>query len=298
MTIESEVREISTYNGTGKLVLYSVYRDGIFTHPRGEGGRFHSYGKASPMNGLPIWENPHTGKHKIPRIDYSQIAIDAKSWNELIKHVEKGNLTADHEEWFINKFPQSHEPQFLMSIKNGYATRLILWKQSFHSPLFDISFVKDSTLPTNVPNHVSDINTAQLNGFFRRWHLNGKLAAESNYKNGFLHGAGNLWSANGEIKEMAYFKLGKYHGDRIVFESVNSVLVPAKKCWTRYSYKNGVLQGTFIKWHPNGKIWLLGEYHQGRIHGLLSEYNDEGFRVFKTKYAYGKELWSRIAFGA
>jgi len=250
------------------------------------------------MSGLPMLENPHTGDRRTPRIDYSQIAIEAKSWNGQIVDLGTGKSGTDKEEWFIKKFPQSHEPQFLMSIKNGYATRLILWKQSFHSPLFDISFVKNSTLPANIPNRENEINTGHLNGFFRRWHINGKLAAETSYKNGLLDGPGILWSESGAIKERACFKLGKYDGERIVFESVNSVLVSAKQCWARYSYKNGVLQGTFTKWHPNGKIWITGENHQGRIHGLLSEYNDEGFRVFKTKHAYGEELWSSLAFGA
>ena len=33
---------------------------------------------------LPMLENPHTGDRRTPRIDYSQIAIEAKSWNGQI----------------------------------------------------------------------------------------------------------------------------------------------------------------------------------------------------------------------
>ena len=77
------------------------------------------------MSGLPILENPHTENQRTPRIDYSQIAIEAKSWNGQIVDLGTGKSGTDKEEWFIKKFPQSHEPQFLMSIKNGYALSLI-----------------------------------------------------------------------------------------------------------------------------------------------------------------------------
>lgn len=48
VSLRPEYREITTNNGEAYLVLYSVYSEGQFLHPEGEGGRIQSCGKNKP----------------------------------------------------------------------------------------------------------------------------------------------------------------------------------------------------------------------------------------------------------
>jgi len=106
------------------------------------------------------------------------------------------------------------------------------------------------------------------------------------------------YTEGGVLTEKSEFFNGVRNGRQLILETQDSCFLKTNQCIAEYTYENGLLHGPFIKRHSNGKIWLRGENNQGRIHGLLSEYNDEGFRVFKTKYAYGGEIWSKLAFGA
>lgn len=199
--------------------------------------------------------------------------------------------------WAVRVFPEHDCPELLVLFSKGFVARAISWDSPGTDPRFDLSFRFGFMAIGALPDNLSKIRPDTFHGVCRKWHSQGVLAVETNHQNGLFHGAARIWSESGQLSDESRYKNGKLHGERIIWEKNDSVLVNSDVCRAKYTYREGVLHGPFVKWHPNGTVWIQGENLNGQIHGMFNEYNDEGFRVFKTKYAYGQELWSRLAFG-
>lgn len=111
-----------------------------------------------------------------------------------------------------------------------------------------------------------------------------------------FHGVARIWTESGQLTINDHYVIGKFCGELITWKKNNSVLLNPQICRSKYTYCNGILRGPFLKWYPNGTVWLQGLNLKGLIHGIFNEYTDESLQVFKTNYAYGEELWSKLAF--
>lgn len=86
--------------------------------------------------------------------------------------------------------------------------------------------------------HVQDESGSFLKeGLYRKWHENGQIAVEENFKNGKQEGLGKSWHENGQVKAEG-------------------------------NYKNGKLEGLWKEWYPNGQIQLEADFKDGKSQGL------------------------------
>jgi hypothetical protein len=53
-------------------------------------------------------------------------------------------------------------------------------------------------------------------------------------------------------------------------------------------FVDGVLQGEFQAWHPDGKSWLVGRYDGGKLAGLWQQWSESGSKVADGEYRDGK----------
>jgi hypothetical protein len=210
----------------------------------------------------------------------------------------QSNLTELEPGWALHRPSDKPDIYLQLKVRNGFVIRAIHWKLNSPSPSFDLSFLPLTLTFQDAPVELSENQIEHLHGDAKIWHPNGQLKASAFYRYGKLDGLFSRWSETGVLTEESEFLNGVRNGRHFILETQDSCFLKSSQCIAEYTYENGLLHGPFIKRHSNGKIWLRGENHQGKIHGLLSEYNDDGFRVFKTKYAYGEEIWSRLAFGA
>ena len=147
----------------------------------------------------------------------------------------------------------------------------------------------------NFPNHFSPKILAHVkNGFVQR--LVGWDKPEGSPLFDFSYLAGIK-----RIPEISDESSGRnsdvYHGHCRTWHPNGVLAMESDHCWAKYSYSAGQTDGPFHKWHTNSKIWLTGKNMNGKIHGILSEYNEDGFRVFKNMYQDGREIWSHEASG-
>jgi antitoxin component YwqK of YwqJK toxin-antitoxin module len=97
----------------------------------------------------------------------------------------------------------------------------------------------------------------KLDGLYRRWHENGQLESEANYKDGNLDGLYREFHENGKIKEEENYKDGNLDGlcrswycDGQLGEEAN--------------YKTGKLEGLYRRWTQTGKLDADVDYKDGR----------------------------------
>jgi hypothetical protein len=73
-------------------------------------------------------------------------------------------------------------------------------------------------------------------------------------------------------KELAYYQL--HPGSRKKRQSCPFV--------------DGVLQGEFQAWHPDGKSWLTGRYEEGKLAGHWQQWSETGSKVADGEYREGR----------
>jgi antitoxin component YwqK of YwqJK toxin-antitoxin module len=56
---------------------------------------------------------------------------------------------------------------------------------------------------------------------------------------------------------------------------------------TETELKGGVPHGSDKRWHPDGKLHWVGGYHEGKLDGLVEDWNAEGVQVLKARYDKG-----------
>lgn len=249
------------------------------------------------MNDDAIFLPVNLGTQPTNNLSYLELSARATELDLLTMPSSSTSRISSYTGWVKENFPNHFSPKILVHMKHGFVQRLVRWDKPNGSPVFDFAYLLGSKTAFEIPSTNRGNNSDVYDGHCKSWYQNDTLAVESNYSKGVLNGCCKKWSERGLLKEISHCLNGKYHGDRFIFEEHESVLLKSKFCWARYSYANGKTHGQFQKWHANSKIWLSGENRDGKIHGILSEYNDEGFRVFKTMYKEGREIWSRLAFG-
>ncbi len=119
-------------------------------------------------------------------------------------------------------------------------------------------------------------------GPYRKWHKNGKLKLDANYKLGEYHGRYAEFFPSGANKSLGMYVEGEQHG---TFTHWN------KKGGKRMveTYANGSRNGPAAYWSRKGKLERKGTYREDVSDGLWSLYHSNGKLKSKTTYANGQK---------
>ena len=133
-------------------------------------------------------------------------------------------------------------------------------------------------------------DTAQ--GPFKVYHQNGNILQEGTFENGILAGEVKSYFQNGNLKAVGNFENGlpegialelDVQGDTIYqYRYKVGMLEGESKKYKEGQisevshYNKGVMNGEYISYHPNGEIYIKGNYRNGSPNGLWLFYNEEG----------------------
>lgn len=115
-------------------------------------------------------------------------------------------------------------------------------------------------------------------GKSRKWHLNGVLWEETNYKAGKLHGICTSWNDEGEKLHSCEMKDGS---------GVLRTYDENGKLELEVAYHAGVKHGSERRWHK-GSLSSDSTYLLGKLHGWSRQYHSNGARRDELNYSYGK----------
>jgi antitoxin component YwqK of YwqJK toxin-antitoxin module len=93
---------------------------------------------------------------------------------------------------------------------------------------------------------------------YKTWHENGRIATETNYKDGKKNGLYRGWHRNGNLA-------------------------------TEANYKNGILNGLYRWWHENGHLLKDSTYKDGILDGLYKTWRENGQFLKESTYKDGVE---------
>lgn len=85
------------------------------------------------------------------------------------------------------------------------------------------------------------------NGVWRRWHVNGTLIREEEFRDGRLSGWARSWSSDGRIVVEQLFVDGKRHGPGV------RRLTKSGKLLGAWGYSHDEAEGLLIEWYENGE---------------------------------------------
>ncbi len=116
------------------------------------------------------------------------------------------------------------------------------------------------------------------------FHENGKPMAMGKYINQKRDSTWNFYSdIDGKIIAKEDYRKGKLNGKSILF------YVDSGKPAEITEYKQGVKEGTYLKYFPDGKTMTEGLYHNDQLHGDFTVYyNDETIEI-KGRYENGRK---------
>tara|TARA_Y100001936_G_scaffold253082_1_gene315693 strand:+ start:1502 stop:2479 length:978 start_codon:yes stop_codon:yes gene_type:complete len=156
-------------------------------------------------------------------------------------------------------------------------------------------------------------SNALITGQLITKYSSGKIHTIMNFNQGILHGAYEEYNIDGKLLEKGYYKNGKLNGTYITYwdeyntmNSGDSVVnrVPKnsknnESYWhnalsktigrqvTIETYKDGILNGLFEEYYPNGQLKTKVIYKNGRKDGLYESYWNNGQEKAKNIYKNG-----------
>ena len=109
-----------------------------------------------------------------------------------------------------------------------------------------------------------------LDGFQFEWYVNGQISSESTFLKGGLVGNPKKWTSDGKLSKerIIYFNSGKISEKRTD-------------------------NGENISYYSNGKITWIGNYRNGKRHGIFRYYDYYGDRKYIEKYDNGKLIYKK-----
>ncbi len=137
------------------------------------------------------------------------------------------------------------------------------------------------------------------NGLSTWWHKNGNIKIQKNYWRGFVHqeinyedglknGKTTTWrdtEDNSNISSIETFKDGQQHGLSTYFyyNETNSIRKET-------NYYHGKLHGLFTEYYENGKKSRENTYKYGKSDGSFSEWEENGKLKYAIYYENGKKI--------
>lgn len=83
-----------------------------------------------------------------------------------------------------------------------------------------------------------------------------------------------------------YSKISNKNGKIYVKDSVYTGMIVYKR--DREFYVNGVAEGKWLSFYPNGQLKAIENWKKGELNGKYVLYNDKGIKIFETCYLAGK----------
>lgn len=114
--------------------------------------------------------------------------------------------------------------------------------------------------------------------FLQSWHQNGKQRTTETYQNGLAEGRWKVYPENPTdtfAQTVDDYHLGKKHGWHYSWNGAK--LIEA------YHYADGLPDGTFTRYEPDGEPEFILNYSQGKLHGT-STYFKEGKKLKEENY--------------
>ncbi len=179
--------------------------------------------------------------------------------------------------------PQEITPEWearVLGIKYG-VTDLSHAVQEMTTGLIDEYFGKD---------FIERINTAiekNPSGEFVEYWENGNIKAKFPYKDRKAHGHLHAWFDNGVDAFKGYFKEGIKQGTHITFYRIEPKYKVKLARLLRYN-SMGHLTGKQTREHPNGRLYLVISYENGKANGPLKSWQDSGQEIMSADYKNGK----------
>lgn len=152
-------------------------------------------------------------------------------------------------------------------------------------------------------------SNGKLNGKFTSYFKDGKVAVESNYKDGRQHGNRKEWYMGGFMYTKPFrvteFKEGKPVRDTMYNLDSNLYMTSSYNDSSRidsiYEYKHKsliivsevkvkLLHGIHKLFHQNGQIWQEGTMSDGLPDGIWKEYSDTGILLSQVRYDKGNAI--------
>lgn len=108
--------------------------------------------------------------------------------------------------------------------------------------------------------------------------VDGKLISSETYKKGLLHGTTKtLYPETGNVAESIEYKNGIKDGSYKKY-------FPDGALMTEGTYVNDLLDGKFILYHPNGEVQVKGKYKNGRQIGNWNYFDEDGNPVSENEF--------------
>lgn len=176
---------------------------------------------------------------------------------------------------------------------------IITWEQGNDS----LKFLKTYHRNGQISAEWKEIN-GKGEGFVKCWHSNGAVQKKTFVHKGNFHGKIQEWDKNGRLSYTGNFKHGKKEGKHINYlvkgefveehysqDSLHGGIV--EKRWNEDEekflicvgqYENGIKTGKWMLKDEAGNIKNLDYYKNGKLHGILERYYDNGAIKLKTEY--------------
>ena len=117
-----------------------------------------------------------------------------------------------------------------------------------------------------------------------RWHLNGKKAVETTWKEGKQDGVRTEWDQQGRKTKTTPYAAGVVHGDAVEWDAA------AEKKRSTTPYSKGKRHGTATEWYPSGEKRSETRYDNDKLAGPPRRWYETGLLI-------GEMEWVRLPGG-
>lgn len=133
------------------------------------------------------------------------------------------------------------------------------------------------------------LTNGKRHGPFKKWHCNGKLCQEGEYKNNLREGVWKECYQDGKLYQEGMYVLGQRQG---LWKTFNETLIECGEYVD--NKKNGVWRG----WYPDGQPECECTYQMGKQHGVWKHWFCQGRVVTEVEYDNGvrKKVWKASLF--
>ncbi len=275
------------YGDRGNLIKIGYYKKGSLTrleryYPQGKKRSAFNY-----MNGLPSGEC--TEWHE----DGSLKSISLYNKGLLHSEITKKAFTLYSPEGKVVS-----EQDFCQGQLVGQQLILEMISEDIPLPIPNIKVENDDKKGLVTQKQTIQEKEGKLHGEQQAFYPNGQLQAILTYDEGVLHGKKMLFASDGTILEEANYNKGKLEETYFRRHPDGSESLS--------HYKDNLLNGLHTKFYPKefsqknptfGKIKSLqATYKDGRLEGIVTEYNEMGKMVAQTPYKEGKKEGTTILY--
>ncbi len=142
----------------------------------------------------------------------------------------------------------------------------------------------------------------QEQAYWYYYHENGSRSAIRYYLNGQLYGKQQYFAVNGKLKKDEYFYYG-FINRMVTYDTLGKVIDDVELKWgsgdcqthfankklrSKYSFKNGLLEGSYAWYYPNGQLESEGKFFNDERTGECISYFPDGKKSMVEHYVNGK----------